>query len=166
MDDAIKLIFDVAVFASIMVLVVSGLAVIASLMGIFNLGHGEFVLLGAYTVYLFREWGMPILMLSFLLGVLLKVAQGSGTVAMITVSSIMAPMALEGLPFNAVYIACAIGSGSLVGSWMNDSGFWIYTKMSGLTEAEALQTWTPLLAVLGITGYLVSQTLAIVLPLN
>jgi branched-chain amino acid transport system permease protein len=60
MDDAIKLVFDVAAFASIMVLVVSGLAVIASLMGIFNLGHGEFVLLGAYTVYLFREWGLPI----------------------------------------------------------------------------------------------------------
>lgn len=55
MDDAIKLVFDVAAFASIMVLVVSGLAVIANLMGIFNLGHGEFVLLGAYTVYLFRE---------------------------------------------------------------------------------------------------------------
>ncbi len=60
MDEAIKLVFDVAAFASIMVLVVSGLAVIASLMGIFNLGHGEFVLLGAYTVYLFREWGLPI----------------------------------------------------------------------------------------------------------
>ena len=60
MDDIVKHIFDVAAFASIMVLVVSGLAVIASLMGIFNLGHGEFVLLGAYTVYLFREWGLPI----------------------------------------------------------------------------------------------------------
>ena len=60
MNDAIKLAFDVAAFASIMVLVVSGLAVIASLMGIFNLGHGEFVLLGAYTVFLFREWGLPI----------------------------------------------------------------------------------------------------------
>lgn len=60
MDDVVKLAFDVLAFASIMVLVVSGLAVIASLMGIFNLGHGEFVLLGAYTVYLFREWGLPI----------------------------------------------------------------------------------------------------------
>jgi branched-chain amino acid transport system permease protein len=60
MNDAIKLIFDVVAFASVMVLVVSGLAVIASLMGIFNLGHGEFVLLGAYTVYLFREWGLPV----------------------------------------------------------------------------------------------------------
>ncbi len=60
LDDAVKLVFDVMAFASIMVLVVSGLAVIASLMGIFNLAHGEFVLLGAYTVYLFREWGLPI----------------------------------------------------------------------------------------------------------
>ncbi|WP_340107354.1 ABC transporter permease subunit [Pikeienuella sp. HZG-20] len=60
MHDVIKLLFDVAAFASIMVLVVSGLAVIASLMGIFNLGHGEFVLLGAYTVFLFREWGLPV----------------------------------------------------------------------------------------------------------
>jgi len=113
-----------------------------------------------------QDWGMPVLLLSFLLGSLLKVAQGSGTVAMITVSSIMAPIVLEGIPYNPVYIACAIGSGSLVGSWMNDSGFWIYTKMSGLTEAESLQTWTPLLAILGLTGYVTSQILAILLPLT
>ncbi len=59
MDTAVKLTFDILAFSSIMVLVVGGLAVIASLMGIFNLGHGEFVLLGAYTVYLFRNWGLP-----------------------------------------------------------------------------------------------------------
>ena len=112
------------------------------------------------------DFGVPLLMLAFLLGALLKVAQGSGTVSMITTSAIMAPMVLQGLPFNAVYVACAIGSGSLVGSWMNDSGFWIYTKMSGLTEAESLKTWTPLLAILGLTGYVVSQILAIVLPLQ
>jgi len=59
MDTAVKLIFDILAFASIMVLVVGGLAVIASLMGIFNLGHGEFVLLGAYTVFVFRNMGLP-----------------------------------------------------------------------------------------------------------
>lgn len=59
MDASIKLVFDILAFSSIMVLVVSGLAVIASMMGIFNLGHGEFVLLGAYSVYLFREEGLP-----------------------------------------------------------------------------------------------------------
>ncbi|MBI1353056.1 MAG: hypothetical protein GC160_01835 [Acidobacteria bacterium] len=121
---------------------------------------------GAVLGEMSAQMGVPMLMMSFLLGALLKVAQGSGTVSMITVSAIMAPLVQTGLPYNPVYIACAIGSGSLVGSWMNDSGFWVYTKMSGLTEAESLKTWTPLLAVLGLTGYVVSQILSIVLPLQ
>jgi GntP family gluconate:H+ symporter len=113
-----------------------------------------------------QAWGIPVLLLSFLLGALLKVAQGSGTVAMITVSSIMGPLiAITPPPFHPVYVACAIGSGSLVGSWMNDSGFWIYKQMSGLTEVEALQTWTPLLVVLGITGYVTTQIVALLVPL-
>ena len=113
-----------------------------------------------------QEFGVPLLLLSFLLGTLLKVAQGSGTVAMITVSAIMAPLVIDTPPgFHAVYVACAIGSGSLVGSWMNDSGFWVYKQMSGLTETEALQTWTPLLAVMGVIGYVVTQIAALILPL-
>ena len=113
-----------------------------------------------------QEFGVPILLLSFLLGTLLKVAQGSGTVAMITVSAIMAPLLIDTSPgFHAVYVACAIGSGSLVGSWMNDSGFWVYKQMSGLTETEALRTWTPLLAVMGVVGYVVTQIAAILVPL-
>jgi len=113
-----------------------------------------------------QAWGIPLLMLSFLLAALLKMAQGSGTVAMITVSSIVAPMVLASPPpFHVVYVACAIGSGSLVGSWMNDSAFWIYKQMSGLTEVEALKTWTPLLVVLGVTGYVVTQIAAILMPM-
>ena len=82
-----------------------------------------------------QDFGVPILLLAFLLGTLLKVAQGSGTVAMITVSSIMAPLVLDTPPgFHVVYVACAIGSGSMVGSWMNDSGFWVYKQMCRLTE--------------------------------
>ena len=113
-----------------------------------------------------QEFGVPLLLLSFLLGALLKVAQGSGTVAMITVSAIMAPLVIDTPPgFHTVYVACAIGAGSLVGSWMNDSGFWVYKQMSGLTETEALQTWTPLLAVMGVIGYVVTQIAALILPL-
>ena len=114
-----------------------------------------------------QDFGVPILLLAFLLGTLLKVAQGSGTVAMITVSSIMAPLVLDTPPgFHVVYVACAIGSGSMVGSWMNDSGFWVYKQMSGLTETEALQTWTPLLAVMGVIGYVVTQIAAVIAPLT
>jgi H+/gluconate symporter-like permease len=114
-----------------------------------------------------NEAGISALLLSFLLGTLFKVAQGSGTVSMITSSAIMAPIILgQSLGYHPVYIACAIGSGSLVGSWMNDSGFWVYKQMSGLTEVEALKTWTPLLAVLGVTGFIFTFIATIVLPLN
>jgi branched-chain amino acid transport system permease protein len=52
--------FDVLAYSAIFVLVVLGLGVIASMMGIFNFAHGEFVLIGAYTVYLFSKHGMPV----------------------------------------------------------------------------------------------------------
>lgn len=55
----IKLAFDLLAFISVMVLIVLGLGIIASMMGIFNFAHGEFVLLGAYTVYLFESNGLP-----------------------------------------------------------------------------------------------------------
>ncbi|MCA0245035.1 MAG: branched-chain amino acid ABC transporter permease [Proteobacteria bacterium] len=54
----IKLVFDLLAFMSVMVLIVLGLGIIASMMGIFNFAHGEFVLLGAYTVYVFESSGL------------------------------------------------------------------------------------------------------------
>src|SRR5258707_8453007 len=54
----LKLAFDILAFTSVMVLIVLGLGVIASMMGIFNFAHGEFVLLGAYTVFLFESNGL------------------------------------------------------------------------------------------------------------
>ena len=51
-----------------------------------------------------------------------------------------------------VYVATAVGTGSLMGSWMNDSGFWVFTKMGGLTEGESLKSWTPLLIILSLVG--------------
>jgi branched-chain amino acid transport system permease protein len=62
MDMAVKLVFDILTFASVMVLIVLGLGVIASMMGIFNFAHGEFVMLGAYTVYIFHAGGLPVWM--------------------------------------------------------------------------------------------------------
>lgn len=110
--------------------------------------------------------GLFYLFLGFGMAALLKVAQGSSTTAMIVVSGMLAPTVADvTLPFNAVYLATAIGAGSLVGSWMNDSGFWIVAKMSGLTEAEALKTWTPLLIVLGVTSMAATVGLALVWPL-
>ena len=63
MDAVVKLSFDILAFSSIMVLVVLGLTVIVSMMGIFNLGHGELVLMGAYMVPCGLRDGLPISMM-------------------------------------------------------------------------------------------------------
>ncbi len=60
MESAVTAVFDVLNFGAIIILVVLGLGVIAGMMGIFNFAHGEFVLLGAYWVFLFYEWNLPI----------------------------------------------------------------------------------------------------------
>lgn len=60
MDSVVTAVFEVLNFGAIIVLVVLGLGVIAGMMGIFNFAHGEFVLLGAYWVYLFSSWKLPI----------------------------------------------------------------------------------------------------------
>jgi H+/gluconate symporter-like permease len=123
---------------------------------------------GPAIAYLFSgsgAAGLMVLSLGFSLAALLKIAQGSSTVAMITGSAMLAGVATGGtLGFHPVYLATAIGAGSLFGSWMNDSGFWIFAKMSGLTETEALRSWTPALIVLAVSGFLVTLLLAIVLP--
>ncbi|MCA9052767.1 MAG: TRAP transporter large permease subunit [Planctomycetaceae bacterium] len=114
--------------------------------------------------------GMVFLFLGFGIATLLKVAQGSSTVAMITGSGMLYAMlgddARNVLQFHPVYLATAIGGGSLMGSWMNDSGFWIFAKMGGLTEAEALKSWTIMLLVLGLVSLGMSVLLAMILPMT
>jgi branched-chain amino acid transport system permease protein len=60
METALNATFEVLSFGAIIVLVVLGLGIIASMMGIFNFAHGEFVLLGAYTTYVVHDAGLPV----------------------------------------------------------------------------------------------------------
>ena len=69
------------------------------------------------------------------------------------------------LGFHPVYLALAIASGSKPLPWMNDSGFWVIGKMSGMTERETLKTITVMLSIAGTTGLLVTMFLAKVMPM-
>jgi GntP family gluconate:H+ symporter len=112
--------------------------------------------------------GVVVLVSAFAVAMLIKFAQGSGTVSMITTSSMFAAMGFTAgtLDFHPVYLACAIGSGSLVGDWMNNSGFWVFAKMSVLTTQETLKTWTILTTALGCTGIVVTVIASLILPLQ
>jgi GntP family gluconate:H+ symporter len=111
--------------------------------------------------------GMSMLFIAFFVAFLIKFAQGSSTVSMIATSGMLAPLIVskEVLGYHPVYIATAIGFGAQCGNWMNDSGFWIFAKMSGLTEVETLKTWTVTVSLLSIIGFLFSVLFANILPL-
>ena len=107
------------------------------------------------------------IVLAWLISSILKFAQGSGTVAMITSAGIMlALMESVALPFHPIYIYLAIGFGSFTVSWMNDSAFWVVSKLSGFTEVQMLKSWTVTLAVMSVIGLIQTLILSLIIPLN
>lgn len=124
--------------------------------------------IGDAIEYVTQDFAVPYILLAWLIAAIMKTAQGSSTVAMITTASIMVALigTGESLPFHPIYILLAIGFGSLVVSWMNDSGFWVVAKMSGFTEKEALSTWTVLLAGIGVLGLIQVLVMSSILPLR
>jgi len=104
--------------------------------------------------------------LAFLITTAIRTAQGSATVAMITAVGILSGLATSGdLGFHPVYLALAIGCGSKPIGWMNDSGFWVITKMSGMTEAEGLKYVTPMTAAMGVVGLIATMIAVTLFPL-
>ncbi len=94
-----------------------------------------------------------ILPIAFLLTALIRTAQGSATVSMITAAGAFSGLASAAtLGFHPVFLALAIGCGSKPIWWMNDSGFWVVTQMGRLTEKEALRTLAPISTLMGIVG--------------
>ncbi|MEX2216328.1 MAG: SLC13 family permease [Phycisphaeraceae bacterium] len=114
--------------------------------------------------------GLWLIPLAYGVTALVRTAQGSATVAMITaagiVGPIVVPLAAAGtLGFHPVYMALAIACGSKPISWMNDSGFWVIGKMSGMTEGETFKTSSMIMIVMSVTGLIVVTLGAWLLPL-
>jgi len=106
-----------------------------------------------------------ILPLGFFIAALMRTAQGSATVAMITAIGILSGLGSSAdLAFHPVYLALVIGCGSKVIPWMNDSGFWIVTQMSGMKEHETFRFFSVLLAVMGFSGLIAVMILANLFP--
>jgi GntP family gluconate:H+ symporter len=108
-----------------------------------------------------------LILLAWTVSAVIRIAQGSATVAMITTSSMIYPMmSAHTLPYHPIYIFLAIGFGSKMLSWMNDSGFWTVSKLSGFTEKETLQSWTLIVSTISFTGLLLTLLAATILPLK
>ncbi|WP_180268846.1 GntP family permease [Streptomyces sp. Ru87] len=87
------------------------------------------------------SWSLPGVLVPFLIASLVRVAQGSGTVAMITAASVTAPL-VAGLGISPLLAALACCAGSMVFSYFNDSYFWVVTRFTGLDGVAALRGWS------------------------
>jgi gluconate:H+ symporter, GntP family len=114
-------------------------------------------LAGAHAInYVVLAWG---------LAVVLRAAQGSATVAMITGTAITASVAgPAGFGVHPIYILLAAGYGSKCLSWMNDAGFWIISRVSGITPGEALRSWTILGSSVSVVGLIEVWLVSMIWP--
>ncbi len=84
---------------------------------------------------------LPAFLVPFLIATLVRIAQGSGTVAMITAASVTAPL-VSSLGIDPIVAALACTAGSMVFSYFNDSYFWVVTRFAGLDGTAALKGWS------------------------
>ncbi|GAA4704827.1 gluconate:H+ symporter, GntP family [Promicromonospora umidemergens] len=84
---------------------------------------------------------LPVFLVPFFIASLVRIAQGSGTVAMVTAASVTAPL-LEPLGIDPLLAAMACTAGSMVFSYFNDSYFWVVTRFTGLEGTAALKGWS------------------------
>ena len=93
------------------------------------------------------------ILLPFAVSMVLKLAMGASTVAMITTASMMAPL-METMgfvsPLQKVLVVMAIGAGSMVASHANDSYFWVVSQFSDMKPSEAYKCQTGMTAVMGL----------------
>ncbi|MGW2211190.1 GntP family permease [Streptomyces sp. NPDC001781] len=110
----------------------------------------------------FHGVGLPVIVLAYLISLVLRVAQGSATVAIVTTAGIVAPLLTEGhhsQAFTALVIM-AVSAGSIFASHVNDGGFWMVAKYFGITERDTLKTWTVLESVLSVAGFAVAAVVS------
>jgi len=113
-----------------------------------------------------REYHIGVLPLAFLVTALIRTAQGSATVAMVTSVGILAAFTTSGtLGFHPVYLALTIGCASKIVPWMNDSGFWVLSKTSGLTERETLRSMSVMFSLMGVIGSILVMIAAKLFPM-
>ncbi|MEU5345803.1 SLC13 family permease [Streptomyces sp. NPDC020766] len=111
----------------------------------------------------FNDVGLPIIVLAWLISVVLRVAQGSATVAIVTTAGIVVPL-VEGQDLSQAHLALiimAISAGSIFASHVNDGGFWIVAKYFGISERDTLKSWTVLETVLSVAGFVVAASLSV-----
>ncbi len=123
--------------------------------------------IGDVLVNLMGDMGISLVILGFVLSAVLRLAQGSTTVALVTTSNILGPALATmiaagnaGFGGSAVLVGLAICAGGIGFSMPNDSGFWVLSRFSGLSVSDTLRTWTAGGTIASISAFIVILIIA------
>ena len=99
------------------------------------------------------KWQMPPLIFGWMITALLRVAIGSATVAGITAAGVVTPLVTSGV-VSPELMVLAVGAGSVFGSHINDSGFWMFKEFFNLSLKQTFMSWTIMETTISIIGFL------------
>ncbi|MBJ2119813.1 GntP family permease [Arthrobacter sp. MSA 4-2] len=105
--------------------------------------------------------GIPLIVAGFMISSILRIAQGSATVALTTTAGLIAP-AVADAGFNGLQLAAlviAVAAGSVVVSHVNDSGFWLVGRFFGMDVKTTLATWTVMETLIGVMGFVIAAAI-------
>ncbi|MCL6422306.1 gluconate:H+ symporter [Brachybacterium sp. JHP9] len=102
--------------------------------------------------------GLPVIVAAFLIAQIVRLAQGSATVALTTAASLMVAVVSAGhyTDFQVVALVMAMSAGSVGFSHVNDSGFWLVSRFFGLSMKQTLASWTLIQGAMAIIGFILS----------
>jgi GntP family gluconate:H+ symporter len=120
--------------------------------------------IGAALSTSLSDLGFSLILQAFVIATLLRVAQGSATVALTTTGGLIAgPAAAANLgDVQLTLLVVAIAAGATVLSHVNDSGFWLVSRFFGMDEKTTLKTWTVMETTLGLTAFAIAGLLWVV----
>ena len=108
---------------------------------------------------MFAESGISVLVLAWVFATLIRIAQGSATVAMLTAAGLMANFVADLNQPQLGLITIAIASGATGFSHVNDSGFWMISRYFQMSEAQTLKTWGVISTLISIIGFGIAMLL-------
>jgi gluconate transporter len=110
---------------------------------------------GPYAARLLAESNISPLLVVYLMAAVMRIVQGSATVAIITAAGIAAPI-VKGIPgYRPEMLVLALCCGGTFLSHVNDAGFWLVNQYLGMTVPQTLRSWTVLKIIASVTGFLI-----------
>ncbi|REC94733.1 GntP family permease [Kushneria indalinina] len=110
------------------------------------------------------DLGLPVILAAYVVAVVMRLAQGSATVALVTAAGLMAPAVATGdySTMQVIAVTLATAAGSVFAGHVNDSGFWLVGRLLGMDVRTTLKTWTVQQTIESVVGFVLAYIMFII----